>query len=305
MGQYKFKLKRKKQVFYYLLVLIFLIFYISFSLIRSLKKSLFINHQERVNLIFYSASPQFYSLGLVDGVNYQLSFFPDLVLAVPGGYGSYRVGALGKLVELEKNDSLFQKVASYNLGNFSEFYFYKPSNQIFYGHRQRQVIFPSVKDFFTLKTNASFFDKIYLSLFFARNNRTKFARLAVPLLSEKANQEIVFDYNRFYKAHLGYFYEKSYRNENRDVQIIYTKNYQTAKAISEILEGEGIRVVDYTKSDGENIKNRCLVIEKKKNFSKTARAIADFFNCSLKFGETDVSDIIFQLNNLEASWEIN
>ena len=303
MGRYK--PKREKQRFYYSIIIGFIVLYGLLSLVRLLEKSLFFNHKERINLIFYSANPRFYSLGLIDKVNYQLSFFPDLTLTVPGGYGDYRVGALGKLIKLEKKANILQKISSYNLGNFTDFYFYKPSGQIFYGQGRAIKDIPLVREVFTLKTNASFFDRLYLGLFFIKNNQAKFIELATPESYKKSDKEILFNRDYFYKSHLGFFYKKSYRNENKDIQIIYTKSYQTAKAISEIFEGEGIRVVDYTKNNQDETKERCLVVENEKKASQTARTIANFFNCSLKFGKTNVSDIIVYLNKLEVEWEVD
>ena len=114
----------------------------------------------------------------------------------------------------------------------------------------------------------------------------------------------MFDYNSFYKKFQGSFFQRAYRNYDINVQIVYTKSYKTAQLIGQMIEGEGIRVVDLLNQ--EKIITDCLLItDKKISTTKTYQRLADFFKCKLKIGETTVSDIILELGDLEKEWAVN
>jgi hypothetical protein len=105
-----------------------------------------------------------------------------------------------------------------------------------------------------------------------------------------------------FKQLQGYFYKKSYRKEKSTVQILYTNNYQTALIISQILEGEGIRVIDISKTQKES--PRCSIIQNTVPFSQTATHIKSFFQCDIKKGNAEISDILFHIGNLEKEWSV-
>ena len=121
---------------------------------------------------------------------------------------------------------------------------------------------------------------------------------------ESGGNDSIFDYNSFYKKFQGSFFQKTYRNYDINVQIIYTKSYKTALLLSQMIEGEGIRVVDLSSQD-KFIKGCLLITNKEISTTKTYLRLADFFKCRLKIGETTVSDIILVLGDLEKEWAIN
>ena len=84
---------------------IFLVFLFGIVIFKQYTSSLFSQKKDRVNIVFYGKNTVYYSLGKYDGVHYFISFYPDVKVKVPGGYGNYRVGGLGKLVELEKKET--------------------------------------------------------------------------------------------------------------------------------------------------------------------------------------------------------
>ncbi|MCX6732870.1 MAG: hypothetical protein NTV98_05005, partial [Candidatus Roizmanbacteria bacterium] len=70
-------------------------------LLRLLFTSAFFVKEDRINILFYSSEPIYYSLERGGEVHYVTTFNADSRTEVPGGYGVYRMGALGKLIKLE------------------------------------------------------------------------------------------------------------------------------------------------------------------------------------------------------------
>jgi hypothetical protein len=287
----------KKKFFFFLFVFFVVIFI--FYLLKSFFNSLFFSKKERVNLVVFENGAQFYSLDKKGEINYFLSLPADIRVLVPGGYGSYRVGGLLKLIALEKNPELLRKTLSLTTGSFVDYYFYPTSDKIFYGFsKKKNILLPSIKQLFFYQSNANFFDRLYLIFYFFKTSSRKF----IPLSFDYDQSTEKFLIKSFFDKHQGIFYQSNLRKESKNVQIIFYQNYPTALAIGNILEGEGIRVNDF--SQGEENNNNCRIIEANKSHSLTAIQIANFFNCQLSVGETTPYDIIFQLNNSEKSWEI-
>ncbi len=281
-----------------------IVFFIVLFFFNSLKKSLFFQKRDRINLVFYGEKTIFYSLGLADRVNYWLYFYPNLKVKIPGGYGNYRIGALGKLIDLEKQPKIFIKTFSLATSSFVDFYFYPKKTEVYYGEKDEErypFFLPNLKQLFFYRSNSNFFDRIYIFFKLREKRETEFIDL--NLKSTTINSDELFLEDNFAKTYQGYFYEKTYRNEKKTVQLSYTKNHLTADYVSKIIEGTGIRVVDllYTKEKTP----ACLVIENEPKFSKTAQVLADFFDCSLKRDKTEISDIILKLGEREGEWEIN
>ena len=87
------------------------------------------------------------------------------------------------------------------------------------------------------------------------------------------------------------FFQKIYRNYNINVQIVYAKNYKTTLLLSQMIEGEGIRVVDLSTQD--NLIKGCLLISNKKtSLTKTFKHLENFFNCRLNSSENTASYIL-------------
>lgn len=295
-----FKIKQKYlQVF----IVVFVCIFVGYFLFNSLRSSLFFQNEDKINIVFYGQNTRFYSLGVKDNVNFLLNFFPDLEMMIPGQYGLYRIGALGKLVSLEKKPDLFQKTFSLNLFSFNDFYFYPSKSEIYYGKETKeQVSLPRWKDIFLSSSNVSFFNKIYLYFYFFGKNIDDFKELDV--IYENNKGQIEFNQDAFLKKYQGFFYENKYRNERKNVQIIYTNDYDSSLSLSHLIEGEGVRVVDINKLT-TNLKY-CKIIENTdKNFSETSKALSQYFKCSLEKGKTEISDIIIELGDREKEWAIN
>ncbi len=279
----KSKIKNKKSKLITVVILSILTVLVLFN---SLRSSLIFQHKGRINVLFYGQQSLFLSLSNVD-LNYFMYFSPDEKTVIPGGYGPYRLGALGKLVSLEKNPDLFRRTFSSLTASFTDEYFYPVGGQVYYTDRSDGAQFwPGLTTFLT-PGSANLIDRLYLAYLILHTPKNTFTNLSL--------------YSNFFKDHPGYLYQSIYRNERRNVQILYHSEYQTATSMSQLLEGEGINVADLSQSDKTIV--GCMVVEKEKAHSVTAIDLANFFHCKLTVSATDPYDILFYLGNLEKDWE--
>jgi len=248
-----------------------------------------------LNIVFYGERPIFISLGLVDNVHYLTQFANNFSVFVPGGYGRYKIGSLGKLAILEKKPAIIQNSFSSIVSAYIDFYFY-PQNPKIYWEDSRCEFSPFGLLKIDQQTNANFFDRLYLFFFLLNKRKNDFSSLNPNFNVDEKNN---FSEEDFFKKYQGYFYQQFLRQERKNLQIDY-QNYQSAKVITRIVEGEGIRVVDLTKTDRQ--KDDCYILEKIE--SKTALFLAKIFGCKIEKGETGVGDIRMVLGKrLEREWE--
>lgn len=270
-------------------------------IIKLLLSSLFFKSRDRVNFVIFDQNPVYYSLGLRDGVDYMIPFYADLKIVVPGGYSFYRVGAIARLAELEKKGDLFKRAFSLATSTFTELYFYPGRNEVFYGKNDdNDLVLPDLYKVLIYRSNGNLFDRLYLLVKLIGKNKNSFQKLVnIPTTGDK--NEPIFAQNEFFKKYQGYFYQRTYREENKSVQIIYTKSYKSALNLSDILDGSGIKVVDLSEDEKASA---CRIIEDTRgNFSQTAKDLADFLRCKLTKGSSRVSDIIVVLGTAEGEWE--
>jgi hypothetical protein len=109
-----------------------------------------------------------------------------------------------------------------------------------------------------------------------------------------------FDLKMFQKNLQGNFYSKVFRKLGDNVQIIYDSSYLTAELFSQMIDGEGIRVVDL--SQGGSRKHQCRVIAKK--IDLISLELSRYFKCRMQVGEPAISDIILELGSLEKDWAV-
>lgn len=290
----------KKGSFKKWLLLLFLIglCFVAFELIVSRHSSLFLGKKDRINVLFYDKYPIVYSLGVQEQGDYKISFYPDLKLNVPGGYGEYRIGALGKLVALEKQPDILKKTFSSATSVFIDLYFYPGKQDIYFGPREKNTNL-NLQTIFFSRSNATFLDRIFLFYHFVRATPSQFSELPLVEQIDKKG-ESVFIPDNFAQLYQGYMYQQTYRNEKKEVQILYTKNYDGASRISKILVGNGIRVSDISSTD--NAEKTCTVMESADSFSQTSKNIASFLNCDLKKKHSDLYDILIQLGRRADEW---
>jgi hypothetical protein len=270
-------------------------------LLRQLFESAFFIKEDRVNILFYSAQPIYYSLEKSGEVHYVTSFNADSRTAVPGGYGVYRMGALGKLIMLEKNPDLLKRTFSRITGSMLDYYFYPQSEEIYYGSKE-SIRSPSFSNIFFMSSNANLFDRIYIYLQFVGKHNNDFEEIHIKKI--QSGDSILLSDVTFARQYLGYFYHKTLRKENKTVQLLYKDSYTAAHSMSRVIDGEGIRVVDIDVLADTPKNAGCIVKENsEKRYSRTAEEIALFFHCILIKGKGRVSDIVVELGKIEGEWE--
>lgn len=287
--------KRSSVIFVFFLVC--LIYYL-FKLITS---SVFLKDRDKVNVVFYGEGTRFYSLDRKN-VNYLMSFSNSVQVVVPGGYGKYKVGSIGKLANLEKKPEIIRRTFSATTSTLVDLYFFQKKTLIYYDNSNLRWS-PTFQEIFLTNSNANLIDRIFLYYIFSTNHRETFQIIDLRPFESDGNNS-TFDYNSFYKKFQGSFFQRSYRSYDINVQVMYKKSYKTAQLVGQMIEGEGIRVVDLS-NQGTTIKGCLLIANKNTITTKTYMRLADFFKCKTQIGETTVSDIILQLGDLEKEWAVN
>ncbi|MCS7093247.1 MAG: hypothetical protein NZL96_02365 [Patescibacteria group bacterium] len=272
--------------------LVFFLFLLSILISSEFRNSVFLKGKERINVVLYDETPKYLSFSS-SGINYLVEVSPNSKVLVPGGYGLYRVGGLGKLASLEKDPFLIKKTFSGASASFVDLYFYSPG-EIYYFDKDKSSKIDILKLVAFSPSNANLIDR--MALFFSLLGKDYSDFKVIKIKWE------IFVQEKFNKKYQGVFYKKSYRERLPSVQIIYHQSFSTANLLGQILVGEGIRVVDLTKDKQELISSRCRVIAKKNDF--IAKDIAEYFNCRLEKGSPPISDIIFQLGSLETQWAV-
>lgn len=282
------------------IITIFLIVCFCYYLFILINSSVFLKGRDKINVIFYGPTTKFYSLDRKN-TNYLLVFPNSTKVLVPGGYDRYRIGAIGKLASLEKKPEIIRKTFSVATSTMVDLYFFEKKTTIYYDDHNSEKP-PNFFDIFLTNSNANFVDRLFLGYIFSTNSKDSYQ--SIDLTPFESSLEIDnFDYNSFYKKFQGSFFQRSYRKYDINVQILYPNSYKTAQMIGQLIEGEGIRVVDLSAQEQDI--GGCLLIAKKDIIAtKTFERLRDFFKCQTKVGETTVSDIILELGSLEKDWAI-
>ncbi len=282
------------------LILCVILFFILVLFIIQLYKSLFIQKPERINLLFFSQNSTLISLSTIGETNYYINLYPDLKLNIPGGYGDYRIGALVKLSQLENDSGLISRAIEGSTFTFLNYYFFPNKVQTYFGKIPNIEFDLNLTSIIFNKSNASILDKAYLFFKLVGIQNHNFIKLnAFEKINN--NKDVVFDSERFAEEYNGLFFQHTYRDERKSVQILYTNNYNSADIIAKILESNGIRVVDISKTDKTD--KNCKIFEKTKKYSITSKDISIYLNCKLVIGDTGISDITIFLGDKEELWK--
>ena len=294
--EYNNKVKSQKSKVKNIILLIVFISIFIYLFIKSVKSSIFLRNKEKVNVVFYGQSSFFYSFDRGGDTNYIIKLSSDLKSLIPGGYGFYRLGSLGKLVSLEKDPELFQKTFSVATSSIVDFYFYPKDLAVYYDNKDKNGNFPSISNILFYKSNANWIDKFFLYFLFSDRNLNHYKTI------DSSNYDDTLSLGKNIQ---GTLYKRIYRKVGDNIQIIYQENYRAAVLIGTIIDGEGIRVVDISQNDEKH--NRCLLISNKKErlSEPIIKDLQSFFHCQSKVGDTESSDIIFKLGNLEKDWSAN
>ncbi len=249
----------------------------------------------RLNLVFYGSRTYLLSLDLDTQLNYYAPLPLDVKTIVPGGYGKYRIGSIGKLAYLEKKPELLRRSFSLLFGTAVDYYFYTDLKKVYYEDKKKQKssILPNFFNILTSSSNASLIEKVYLFVKLTGSNPSSFSKLIL-------NKGVVgsdLNLDRFHNSLQGFFYSSLLRKEDKSVEIFFSKYFSSADNISSILEGMGIRVIDYRKKKSD----RCIIEEQgEKGFS--ARLLTNFFGCKYVHLKGEGKVIKFYLGDIEKLW---
>jgi hypothetical protein len=284
------------------IILIFIIICLLYYFFKLFTDSVFLKGRDKINVVFYGENTRFFSLDK-ENISYLLAYKNSTRIIVPGGYGEYKVGAIGKLVSLENKPDIIRKTFSAATSALVDLYFYPKAVSVYYQNGSDPEKMPDAKEIFLTNSNANLLDRFLLFYFVNTSDRKDYQTIDLKPFELGYNNGL-FDSNGFYKKFQGSFFQKTYRNIDINVQIFYTNSYKTGLLLSQMIEGEGIRVVDLSKTD-KSITGCQLITSKEISLSKTYQRLQNFFNCHLVIGETTVSDIILVLGDQEKEWAVN
>lgn len=286
----------------------FLIVYGLFAAIRSLRQSIILDARDRVNVIFYNSNPLFLSFGLTDEVNYIMSPQHDLIVQVPGGYGQYPAGSVGRLADIERKPELIQRAFSSSISGYTDYYVTPKKHEVYEHSQSEETEYKKVKLIQQLfspnnNSNMNFFDKIFIGISIARNRQSDYVELKpVEKPGEGVDSSVAFYEKGFQKKYKGFFFHQSLREEALSTKILYYSD-SAAVTLSRIIEGEGIRVVDLSKLDDVG-KERCVIQHNLDKKTKTVQFLSKQFQCRVEKGEIEGADIIMILGEgLENEWK--
>ena len=289
---------------YAVAVIIFI--YIGFVFVRSLGRSIVLRKVDRINVAVYGEEALLLSFGLTDNVHYIVSFSHGDKVSVPGGYGRYAVGSLGKLASIEKDPELVARTFASMSSSYVDYYLFPNNSEVFEKpDTDSPAYVPSeiIRRLFSPSstTNASLIDKLYLSYLIGRMRSQDFVVLR-SISQENADGELEFSEKRFLKKYKGFFYHQTLREEGKELQILYN-SYPGAVTLSRVIEGQGIRVVDLSNEE-EEIGEHCIVRYGKGQESRTSFYLSDRFGCKHEGGDTEGSDIILIMgSSLTEKWK--
>lgn len=286
----------------------FLIAYGLFATIRSLRQSIILDARDRVNIIFYNSKPLFLSFGLTDKVNYIMSPQHDLIVQVPGGYGQYPAGSVGRLSDIEKKPELIQRAISSSISGYTDYYVTPKTHEVYEDLKNEETEYNKIKLIQHLfspnnNSNMTIFDKIFIASSIMKSRQSDFIELKPVEKPEKGEDNTVAFYEKgFQKKYKGFFFHQSLREEGLSVKILYYSD-SAAVILSRIIEGEGIRVVDLSILD-EISKERCTIQHNLRKKTKTVRFLSKQFQCRVEKGDVEGADIIMVIGEgLENEWK--
>lgn len=281
--------------------------YLLFVTVRSLRQSALMQKRDRINIVMYGPEPVLISVGLTDGVHYVIPFSHEDSVTVPGGYGRYRVGALGKLAHLEKDPELITRTFSSMISAYVDYSIAPKDTRIYSKTSDEQPAFDALtvlKQVFSshYSFDGNVFDKLYLVYTLAQYRAQDFAVLK-GTFKEDAEGDIIFSEKRFLKKYRGFFYHQSLRDEAEEIRLVYV-SYSSAVTLARIIEGQGVRVVDLTEDSHISPPQGCRVTTSKEELTKTVHYLANIFGCSTHMGKVEGADTEVVLGaRLSDKWE--
>lgn len=260
---------------------------------------------DRLNIVIYDEVPVLLSLGLSDKVNYVVTFSHEDNVYAPGGYGRYRVGALGKLAHLEDDAGLVSRAFSSMISAHVDHSLTPRSSRVYEDMQGARADFTALtvaRHIFSQEYlfDGGIMDKVYVIFKLASHRSSDFIQLK-GTFKEDPDGDIIFSEKRFQKKYRGFFYHKTLRDEAQNVQIEYS-TYSAGTVLSRIIEGQGIRVVDLRSTDKPI--QKCEVLYQGVEKPLTADYLAERFSCRVNSGKVEGADILIRMSeDMDNQWK--
>ena len=273
---------------------------------QALQDSSLFSRPDRLNVAFYGEEAIVLSFGLADEVNYVVSLSHEEKIVIPGGYNQYPLGSLGKLVALQKDPDIMQRAFSSMLSAYVNYYV-SPRNPAVYQKPDTDA--PQYKRTALIgklfshqhQANMNIFDRLFVTYLIAKHRQQDYVVLRSAVRRDVDDGTHIFSEKNFQKKYKGFFYYSTLREEGMEVQIKYNV-YKSALTLSRIIEGQGIRIVDLTRTEKQV--SRCLVVTSAEVKSNTVRFLAKALRCPVEKGATEGVDVVIYLGKeLEKIWE--
>ena len=259
--------------------------------VQTYRKSFFMSPMQRVNIGIWGKRSMIISYNLTAPRHTLIMFSNTYPVDIPGGLQGYTIGALGKLVALEKKPLIYKKALSAAGDVLVHKVQYQTTDDIYYD------------DYGNMSEDVELQAHIRKALF-GPGELTLFERLFLwSRLSEITSVQTARHLVSSQKPDIT-LYEKAFRNEKKLVQIRYAQGASSAFAFAGMLENIGIRVADSMRVDrDQSMAQTCTVMEADGEKSATAAFIVDYFGCAHVTGQTGLYEIIFTLGPvIEQEW---
>ncbi len=252
--------------------------------------------KERLNIVVYSPRFYFYSIDLRSDLDYLASLPLEYKIEVPGGYGEYFIGSVGKLSALEKDLSLIKKTTSRLFAVPVDFVVFQDLEKVYQKPPADNETLLRAYEVFLLSSDASLAEKIYLFFKLIDSNKRKIKKISAYRFveGERINIQKLNEYTN------GLFLSSALRRENRIVQI-YTSYPSAGENLMQVLEGVGVNVFEISQIAGEG---PCKIVEYTTQQSQTAIFLQSFLNCKyvVESNKKGIVDIDIFLNKKSEQW---
>lgn len=277
---------------YLLIGMILIVVILIIWLAKQFTSSFFVSKYQRVNIGMWGKRTMILSYNLNSPDHSLIIFSNNYEVEIPGGLKGYTVGAIGKLVDLEKKPLIFKKALSSAGQVLIHKTQYENTNEVYFDDFGDLSSDDAIKSIITASLfgpgELNLLERIFIFIHLSDVVGQRTSRFIVS--SQKIEPKL---------------YEKVFRNERELVQLQYQKSSRTAYEFASMLENIGIRVSDILPIDrGERREvEKCEVIESDAEVSETAKFLSAYFGCRVVRGDTGIYNIKLILDEqIEKEW---
>lgn len=253
--------------------------------------------KERLNIVVYSQRFYLYSIDLRTDLDYLIALPLEYKADIPGGYGEYLLGSLGKLAVLEKDLDLIKRATGRIFAVPVDLLFFKDLGRVYQKPPEDNEKILQPREVFLYSSDADLADRIYLFLKLLDAGKRKVKKISVYRFVEdgRLNIQKVNEYTD------GLFLSSALREENRLVQI-YSSYPSAGENLMDLLEGVGINVFEVSSKASDE---PCQIVEYSDSASKTGIFLQGFLKCRYDVESRKSNSIVninIYLNKKSEEW---